>query len=157
MYTGILYIAADHAGHSLKKRLLRYFANELNVGCEDMGAVDYEETDDYPDYIIPAAEKAVATGGRVIVIGGSGNGEQIAANKVTGMRCALAHSTDTAKLSREHNDANGLALGGRILTEDHAMAIVKVWLETEFSSDERHIRRLGKVDDYEKRQLNPES
>lgn len=149
MYSGPLYIAADHAGHALKKRLLRFFANELHIDCEDMGAIEFEDDDDYPDYVIPAAQKAVETDGRVIVIGGSGNGEQIAANKVKGMRCALAHSTETAELSRAHNDANGLALGGRILTEDHAMAIVKVWLETNFSGDERHVRRIKKITAFE--------
>jgi len=149
MFSGPLYIAADHAGHALKKRLLRYFANELNVECEDLGAVEFTEDDDYPDYIIPAAQKAVKTNGRVVVIGGTGNGEQIAANKVNGMRCALAHSTETAELARQHNDANGLALGGRILTEEHAMAIVKTWLETDFSGEERHVRRIQKITDFE--------
>lgn len=151
MYQGPLYIAADHAGHALKKRLLRYFANELEIECEDIGAIEFEDGDDYPDYVIPAAQKAVSTNGRAIVIGGSGNGEQIAANKVLGMRCALAHSIETAELARKHNDANGLALGARILTEDHAMAIVKTWLMTDFSGEERHKRRIQKITDFENR------
>lgn len=145
-----LYIAADHAGYGLKKRLLRYFKNELKIACEDLGPYEYLETDDYPDYIIPAAEKAVKNQGRVIVIGGSGNGEAMAANKVKGMRCALCHSLTMAELARQHNDANGLALGARILTEDHALAIAKKWLETNFSQEKRHLRRLKKIAAYEK-------
>ena len=148
MYQGPLYIAAEHAGYQLKKRLLRYFENELKIKCEDMGALEYDELDDFPDYIIPAAEKAVEANGRVIVLGGSGNGEQIAANKVKGMYCALAHSVETAELARKHNNANGLSMGARILTEDHAMAIVKAWLETDFLGD-KYQRRNQKIAAYE--------
>lgn len=148
LYTGPLYIAADHAGHKLKKRLIRFIENELGREVEDLGAHEYDEEDDFPDFIIPAAEKAVEMEGRVIVLGGSGNGEQIAANKVRGMRCALAHSTETAELSRKHNNANGLALGGRILTEDHACAIVRTWLTTDFLEG-KYQRRNEKIADYE--------
>lgn len=149
MYNGPLYIAADHGGHKLKKRLIRYLENELNLTIEDLGAHEFDDLDDFPDFIIPAAIKAVETGGRAIVLGGSGNGEMIAANKVKGMRCALAHSVLTAELSRLHNNANGLALGGRILTEDHAMAIVKKWLETDFAGG-KYERRNNKISTYEK-------
>jgi ribose 5-phosphate isomerase B len=148
MYTGPLYIASDHAGHALKKRLVRYLTNELNVVVEDMGAIEYDENDDYPDYIIPCAERAVESDGRCIVIGGSGNGEAIAANKVIGMRCALSHSIWTAEYARRHNDANGLALGGRVLTEDHAMEIVRVWLDTDFDGG-KYQKRIDKVNKYE--------
>jgi ribose 5-phosphate isomerase B len=149
MYTGPLYIAADHGGYKLKKRLVRYIENELKLKVEDLGAHEYDELDDFPDFIIPAAIKAVETDGRVIVVGGSGNGEAMAANKVPGMRCALAHSVETAELSRAHNNANGLSLGGRILTEDHAMAIVKMWLSTDFIG-EKYERRNEKIREYEK-------
>lgn len=149
MHTGPLYIAADHAGYQLKKRLVRYLQNELGLlEVEDMGAYEYDERDDFPDFIIPAAEKAVKNNGRVIIIGGSGNGEAIAANKVKGVRCALAHSVETAALSRQHNNANGLALGARILTEEHAMAIVKTWLATEFLGG-KYQRRNEKIEKYE--------
>jgi len=144
-----LYITSDHAGYGLKKRLLRYFENELKIECKDLGPYKYVETDDYPDYIIPAAKKAVKNNGLVIVIGGSGNGEVISANKVKGMRCALAHSIETAKLAKLHNNANGLSLGARILTEEHAMIIVKTWLETNFSEEERHKRRINKITKFE--------
>lgn len=148
MYSGPLYIAADHAGHGLKKRLIRYIENELHLKVEDMGAIDHDPEDDYPDFIIPAAEKAMANNGRLIVLGGSGNGEAMAANKVKGMRCALCHSVWTAEFARKHNDANGLSLGGRVLTEEHAMTIVKTWLETDFEGG-RHGRRVDKMTAYE--------
>ncbi|MBU0597013.1 RpiB/LacA/LacB family sugar-phosphate isomerase [Patescibacteria group bacterium] len=150
MYKGPLYIAADHAGFKLKKRLIRYIENELDLKIEDMGASEFDENDDYPDFIYPCAVETIKNSGRCIVIGGSGNGEAIVANKVKGMRCALCHSTETAELSRQHNDANGIALGGRILTDDHAMAIIKTWLKTEFEGG-RHERRLKKISDYEKK------
>lgn len=148
MYTGPLYIAADHGGYKLKKRIVRYIENELGREVEDMGAHEYVETDDYPDIIIPCAQKAVETNGRCIVLGTSGNGEAIAANKVKGMRCTLCHSVWTAEYARKHNDANGISLGGRVLTEDHAMAIIKTWLETEFEG-ERHKRRIDKITAFE--------
>ena len=116
MYQGPLYIASDHAGYGLKNRLIRYLQNELKLKIEDMGPKEYNPEDDYPDYIIPAAQKAVATNGRAIVVGGSGNGEAMAANKVKGMRCILAHSVATAELGRAHNNANGIAFGARIVT-----------------------------------------
>jgi len=154
VYNGKLYIAADHGGYHLKKRLVRYLENELNLKVEDMGAHEYDENDDYPDFIIPCAIKTVKTNGRCVVIGGSGNGEAMAANKVHGMRCALCHSTWTAEFARKHNDANGIALGGRVLTEDHAMAILKTWLETDFEGD-RHQRRIDKITKFEKDGIAP--
>lgn len=140
-----LYIASDHAGYKLKTRLIRYIQNELKLDIEDMGAHEYDETDDYPDFIVPAAKKTVETNGRVIVIGGSGNGEAIAANKIPGMRCALGYNIEAAELAMAHNNSNGLSLGARLMTEDHAMAIVKKWLETKFGGDDRHLRRLEQI------------
>ena len=148
MYEGPLYIAADHGGYKLKKRIIRFIENELNRAVFDMGPEEYDDQDDFPTYIIPAAIKAIEENGRVIVIGGSGNGEAIAANKVNGIRCALCHSVETAELARKHNDANAIALGGRILTEDHAMAIVKTWLETEFLGG-KYQRRNDEIAGYE--------
>ncbi|OGH58684.1 MAG: hypothetical protein A2725_03230 [Candidatus Magasanikbacteria bacterium RIFCSPHIGHO2_01_FULL_33_34] len=150
MYTGLLYIASDHAGYGLKKRLIRYINNELNLKVEDMGAKQYDENDDFPDFILPATQKAVANNGRVIVIGGSGNGEAIAANKVTGMRCILAHSIETAQLGRTHNNANGIAFGARIITEEHAMAMLKIWLETEFLGGKYELRNI-KIKQFEEK------
>jgi len=145
MYTGPLYITSDHAGYQLKKRLIRYLENELNVEVEDLGPFEHDPEDDFPDYIIPAAKKAVEKNGRIIVIGGSGNGEVIAANKVKGMRCALGYNIQAAELSIQHNNANGLSLGARLLTEDHAMAIVKKWLETTEFLGGKYERRNKKI------------
>lgn len=151
MYDGPLFITSDHAGYQLKKRLVRYLKNELKIDAEDLGPHEYTEDDDYPDYIIPATQKAVEASGRVIVIGGSGNGEAIAANKVKGMRCALVHSVETAELSRQHNDANGISFGARIVTDEHAMAMLKKWLETDFLGG-KHEERIEKIKEFENKQ-----
>ncbi len=151
MYQGSLFIASDHAGYRLKKRLVRYLENELYLKVKDMGPREYEEDDDFPDYVIPAAQEAVKNDGRAIVIGGSGNGEAMAANKVKGMRCILAHSVETAELGRSHNDANGIAFGARIITEEHAMAMLKKWLETDFLG-EKHQKRNEKISKFENNQ-----
>jgi ribose 5-phosphate isomerase B len=148
MYTGPLFITSDHAGYQLKRRIVRYIQNELARDIEDLGPHTHDPEDDFPDYIIPGAQKAIKTDGRIIVIGGSGNGEVIASNKVKGMRSALAHSVETAELARKHNDANGLALGARVLTDDHAMAIVKAWLTTDFVGG-KYERRNKKIRDFE--------
>ncbi len=150
MYSGPLYIASDQAGYQLKKRLLRYFENELKITIEDIGPKDFVEHDDYPDYVIPAAKKAVQTNGRAILICGSGNGACIAANKIKGMRAALGYNLEAAELARQHNNANGLCLAGRVLTEEHAMAIVKRWLETDFLGGD-HERRIEKIEVEEKK------
>ena len=101
-------------------------------------------------YCIPAAEAAVAEPGSLcIVIGGSGNGEQIAANKVMGVRAALAYECETAKLGRQHNDANVVAIGGRMHTEEEALELVRMFLATPFSGDERHARRIRLMAEYE--------
>ena len=148
MYNGPLYIASDHGGYKLKKRLVRFVENELNLKIEDMGAHEYDKADNYPDFIIPAAEKAAETDGRLIVLGGSGNGEAMTANKVKGIRCAVCHSIWTAEFARRDNDANAISLGGRVLTEDHAMAILKKWLETDFDGG-RHKPRVDAIIEYE--------
>jgi len=150
MYQGPLYIASDHAGYGLKNRLIRYLQNELKLKIEDMGPKEYNPEDDYPDYIIPAAQKAVATNGRAIVVGGSGNGEAMAANKVKGMRCILAHSVATAELGRAHNNANGIAFGARIVTAEHAMAMLTAWLETEFTGG-KYERRIEEMEKFEEK------
>lgn len=144
-----LYIAADHGGYQLKKRLARYLKNELNLKFEDLGAFTYDELDDFPDFIIPAAKKTVNTNGRGIFICGSGIGACIAANKVKGMRAALSYNIKSAELSRLHNDANGLCLAGRVLSDDHAMAIVKKWLETEEFIGGKYKRRDEKIRKFE--------
>jgi ribose 5-phosphate isomerase B len=119
----------------------------------DHGPAEYVETDDYPPFCIAAAEAVVADPGSLgIVIGGSGNGEQIAANKVVGARCALAWSTQTAELARQHNDANLVSVGARMHETEAALEIVATFLRTPFSGDDRHARRIGMLTAYETRQ-----
>ncbi|HET8914864.1 MAG TPA: ribose-5-phosphate isomerase, partial [Propionibacteriaceae bacterium] len=117
----------------------------------DHGPETYDPEDDYPVYCIPAAEAVVADPGSLcIVIGGSGNGEQIAANKVVGTRAALAYNLDTARLGREHNDANVIGIGARMHTQEEALEMARVFLATPFSGDPRHARRIALLADYEK-------
>ena len=148
MYTVPLYISSDHAGYQLKKRLIRYLEKELNIPVTDMGPTSHDPEDDFPDYVIPTAKKAVKTKGRAIMICGSGIGTCIAANKVPGMYAALAYNIESAELARKHNNANGLCLAGRVLSEDHAMAMVKKWLETDFIGG-KYKRRHEKIEKME--------
>ncbi|WP_026927200.1 ribose-5-phosphate isomerase [Granulicoccus phenolivorans] len=143
-----VHIATDHAAFDLKEYLVEQLT-EHGYEVVDHGATSYDADDDYPDTVIPCAE-AVAAGGELgIVLGGSGNGEQIAANKVKGCRAALAYNVELARLGRQHNDANVVSLGGRMQTLDEGWQIVKAFLETPFSGEERHVRRLAKLAHYE--------
>ena len=141
-------IGADHAGFGLKTELIT-FLQHLEHEVIDKGAHEYDSRDDYPDFIFPVAE-AVARGevDRGIVLGGSGQGEAIAANRLKGVRAVVFYGGDTSmvSLSREHNDANVLSLGARFVEPEDAIRVVKLWLDTEFSGDERHIRRIDKLD-----------
>ncbi len=152
-----IYIGTDHAGFELKEELKIFLDN---LGCEvvDKGAYELNEADDYPDFIFPAV-KAVAEDivnnldSRGIVIGGSGQGEAIVANKVKGIRAAVVYDEYSAKMSREHNDANIISLGNRTLSIYRAKDLVKLWLETPFSNEERHKRRIEKIKAIEKDNL----
>lgn len=147
----VVIIGTDHAGFRLKERLKRWLAS-LGYEVLDFGTTSTRDVD-YPDVVIPVAEAvAGATGAAMgIVLGGSGNGEAIAANKVRGVRAALCVDAQTAKLAREHNDANVLALGARTATKNAALAerVVRVFLTTRFSRAPRHVRRLKKIAAYE--------
>lgn len=156
MYTGPLFICADHGGYQLKRRLIRYIENELNLKVEDLGAFVYDELDDFPDYVLPAAEKAVAESGRLIACCGSGAGEVMAANKVKGMRMTIGYNIDAARLAIEHNNANGLSLAGRVLSDDHAMSIVKTYLQSKNFLGGKYQRRNEKIEAYEKNGTLPE-
>ena len=138
-------LGSDHAGFHYKVMLLRYL---LDLGHEvvDFGT-DSEKSVDYPDYIRPAAE-AVARGEceRGIVLGGSGNGEAIVANRVKGIRCALCWNTESAQLARSHNNANMISLGARMVSEDDVRVIVNTWLTTPFDGG-RHANRVNKIDE----------
>ena len=137
-------IASDHAGFLYKEKI-KIFLNEAGHDVHDFGTTS-EAPVDYPDFIRPAAE-AVASGEceRGIVLGGSGNGEAMVANKVKGIRCALCWSEQTAMWAREHNDANMLSIGERTIDETMAIAVVRKWLETPFAGG-RHIARVEKIE-----------
>jgi ribose 5-phosphate isomerase B len=144
-----VHIGSDHAGFELKNYLVSSLISEGH-DVVDHGPEAYDAEDDYPVYCIPAAEGAVAEPGSLaIVIGGSGNGEQIAANKVIGTRAALAYNVETAKLGRQHNDANVISIGARMHTEEEALEMVRIFLSTSFSGDPRHARRIQLLADYE--------
>ena len=150
-----VYLGADHAGYELKQALL----DHLTAGGHqvvDCGAFAYDAEDDYPAFCIDAAKRTVEDPGSLgIVIGGSGNGEQIAANKVPGVRCALGWSVETAKLAREHNNAQVIGIGGRMHTEDEMLAIVDAFLTTPWSEAERHQRRIDILSEYERTHVAP--
>ena len=137
-------IGSDHAGYRYKQRIIQHLA-ELGHEVRDLGT-DSEESCDYPLFIRPVA-LAVASGecDRGIVLGGSGNGEAMAANRVVGVRCALCWDTRTAALAREHNDANMISMGQRMISLEAALEIVDVWLRTPFEGG-RHVRRIRLID-----------
>ncbi len=144
-----VHIGTDHAGFETKAALVALLRAK-GYEVVDHGAPSYDAGDDYPTYIIPAAEAVVADPGSLgVVLGGSGNGEAIAANKVKGVRAAVVYSVETAQLAREHNDANVASLGGRMQDEDLLVECVTTFLETPFSGDARHIRRIGEITAYE--------
>ncbi|MGH3384837.1 MAG: ribose-5-phosphate isomerase [Nocardioidaceae bacterium] len=144
-----VHLGADHAGFDLKQQLVSWL-RELGHDVVDHGPLAYDAADDYPPFCLRAAQSVVADGDSLgVVIGGSGNGEQIAANKVTGVRAVLAWSVETASLGRQHNDANVVAVGARMHTSDQAKAFVEAFLSTPYSGDERHSRRIAMLSRYE--------
>lgn len=143
----IIYLATDHAGFELKEKIKNFLKGE-GYQVEDLGNFKYDENDDYPDWIRPAAEKiSKSPSDRAIVLGGSGQGEAMVANRYKNIRAAVLYKfdKDIVKLSREHNDANMLSLGARFIKEKDALKAVKLWLETPFSGEERHKRRIAKI------------
>lgn len=145
-----VHIASDHAGFDLKTHLVDHLGREGHE-VVDHGAPDFDPQDDYPPMCIACGEGVVGDPGSLgIVIGGSGNGEQIAANKVVGVRAALVWNEDTASLARLHNDANVVSIGARQHTVDEATHLVDVFLSTSFSGDARHQRRIDLVGAYER-------
>jgi len=144
-----LHIASDHAGFEFKVELLAHL-KAAGHDVVDHGAHAYDAQDDYPGFCIDAAKSvAVEPGSLGIVIGGSGNGEQIAANKVRGIRAALGYTPEIASLTRQHNDANVLGIGARMHTTEEAFAIVDAFLAEPFSGDPRHQRRIDQLSAYE--------
>ena len=145
-----VYLGSDHAGFELKTRLIEWL-KEAGYEPVDCGPESYVEGDDYPPYVMAAAHGVLNDPGSLgIVIGGSGNGEQIASNKIPGIRAALAWTDETAQLARLHNDANVLSLGARMYSVPDAIGFASVFLSTAYSGAPRHARRLAEIADYEK-------
>lgn len=144
-----VHIGSDHAGLEFKNKIVKHLQSKGHE-VVDHGPHSFDPLDDYPVFCIPTAEAVAKEPGSFgIVLGGSGNGEQIAANKVKGVRAALVWSKEIAKLAREHNDANVISLGGRMHDEAFCLELVDVFLATLFSGDERHVRRIGLISKYE--------
>ncbi|MDO4254499.1 MAG: ribose-5-phosphate isomerase [Kocuria sp.] len=148
-----VHIATDHAGMELSGYVIRQLTAD-GYDMVDHGPVVYDAVDDYPAFCIHAAQAVMADradglDSLGIVLGGSGNGEQIAANKVPGVRAALAWSVATAQLAREHNDAQVVALGGRQHTPEEGLEIIRAFLSTPFSGDQRHVRRINQIAEFE--------
>ena len=145
-----IHIGSDHAGLEFKNVIIKH----LEAGghqVTDHGPHTFDPLDDYPVFCIPAAEAVAKDPDSFgIVLGGSGNGEQIAANKVEGVRAALVWSIEIAKLAREHNNANVISIGGRMHSEEFCLQLVDTFLNTPFPGDERHIRRINLIAEYEK-------
>jgi ribose 5-phosphate isomerase B len=151
-----VYIASDHAGFELKSHLIGWLeaAGHEPVDC---GSYEYDADDDYPPYVLRAATRVGADADSLgIVIGGSGNGEAIAANKVVGIRAALAWSEEIAELAREHNDANVISIGARMHTQDEATRFVEIFMTTPYSGEERHARRIAMLTAYEQTDTLPD-
>jgi ribose 5-phosphate isomerase B len=145
-----VHLGCDHAGFELKEHLKTYL-EAAGHKVVDHGAVTFDPADDYPPFCLRAASAVAADPGSLgVVIGGSGNGEQISANKVPGIRAALAWSEQTATLAREHNDANVIGVGARMHSLDEATAIVEAFLTVSFSDEARHRLRIDQLTDYER-------
>lgn len=144
-----VHLGCDHAGFELKEHLVAHLT-AAGHDVVDHGALRYDAADDYPPFCLRAAQAVAAEPGSLgVVIGGSGNGEQIAANKVRGVRAALAWSSETATLARQHNDANVVGVGARMHAPEEAAALVDAFLAEPFSGDARHQRRIDQLGDYE--------
>ena len=144
-----VHIGCDHAGFELKNHLVEHLT-AAGYDVVDHGPAVYDAVDDYPPYCLRTGQAVVDDPGSLgIVIGGSGNGEQIAANKVKGVRAVLAWSADTARLGREHNNANVVSVGARMHTEEEATGFIDLFLATDYSGEDRHTRRIDMLSNYE--------
>ncbi len=156
----MIYIGADHKGHKLKE-ILKIYLESLNYVCEDLGAKELTPDDDYPDYALTVAQKVARLvseseraenpkENRGVLLCGAGVGVDIVANKIKGIRSALCFDVEQARLSRNDDDTNILSLAADFISEDLAKEIVKTWLETPFSGDDRHVRRVEKISKVDK-------
>ena len=144
-----IFIGSDHGGFVLKE-IIREFLKENNVVCHDMGCSGNKSAD-YPEYAKKVAREVLSSGKKGILICGTGLGMSMAANRFTGIRAALCHDAYTARMSREHNDSNILCMGGRVLSPEKAKSITKIWIETEFTGEERHKRRIREIENTNKK------
>ena len=150
-----VHVGSDHAGFEFKSALLSWLTGR-DYDPVDHGPDSFDPDDDYPTYCLRAAEVVAADPESLgVVIGGSGNGEQMAANKVAGVRAALAWSQETARLSRLHNDARVVAVGSRMHSTDEALSLVEMFLMTRFEPEPRHVRRLEQLSEYERSRALP--
>lgn len=150
-----IHIGGDHASFDLQQSLIAHL-QQAGHEVVNHGPFAFDAQDDYPVFVLRAAEAVAADeGSRGVVLGGSGNGEQIAANKVPGIRAALAYSLEIATLAREHNNAQVVSIGARFITDDAALAIVDAFVGTDFSDEARHSRRIGMVTAYERTRVLP--
>lgn len=158
-----IYIGADHAGYEMKE-MLRPYLEKIGFTVVDCGAHRYDPNDDYPDFIVPVVEAVAYGSGRVkgIILGGSGQGEAIVANRFPGVRAVVFNGQykiegkripNEIKLSREHNDSNILSLGARFLSDKDAKDAVKLWVSTPFSNQARHKRRIAKIEEVGKTRI----
>lgn len=148
-----IHIGSDHAGFDLKNAIIR-FLEQKHYEVVDHGAYEFDAEDDYPDFILPVAiAVAEDKDTRGIILGGSGQGEAMVANRVQGIRATVFYGEpeysdeSIINLSRQHNDANVLSIGARFVTEEEALEAIDMWLETSFSNEERHVRRIAKIDE----------
>ncbi|WP_217132009.1 ribose-5-phosphate isomerase [Leucobacter chinensis] len=149
-----IHIATDHAGLEFSQTLQQHLT-EQGLEVHDHGPVEYDALDDYPSFCINAAlavarDEAAGVEALGVVFGGSGNGEQMAANKVQGIRAALVWNESTAELAREHNNANVISIGARQHTVEEAMRFIDLFIATPFPGDERHVRRINQLGEYER-------
>jgi ribose 5-phosphate isomerase B len=144
-----IFFASDHAGFEMKTKLIDYVKNKLGFNVKDFGAFEFNKNDDYPDFISLVAKEISKNPKTIkgIILGGSGQGEAIVANKFKNIRAIVLYDYNEKiiKLSRQHNNANVLSLGARFLSLNNVKKAVKLWLETEFSNEKRHLRRIKKI------------
>ncbi len=145
----MIYLGADHAGWHLKEEIKKYL-KELDYQYEDLGNQELDPKDDYPDFALAVAKKVAQTNEQGILICATGLGMAMVANKIKGIRAAVCWDNFTALQSRQHNDSNILCLGGKVTDLETAKKLVRIWLETEFTQEERHVRRLEKISDLDK-------
>ncbi len=157
-----IHIGGDHAGYELKNEIIRVLEQQ-HYEVVDHGAYELDESDDYPDFILPVAIAVTADEhSRGIILGGSGQGEAMVANRVQGIRASVfygepANSDESIiTLSRQHNDANVLSIGARFVTDEEALEAIELWLETSFSGEERHLRRIAKISEIDSLSIESE-